>query len=499
MRAAIYVRLSQEREGQTSTERQEADCRAWVARHHGEVLEVLADVGISGYAEVERPSFQSALEALRSGRVDTLVVWKLDRLSRRGIGQVGALLDDLERSGGRLVAVQDGIDTAQSGSRMVLALLAELARQESANTGVRVRSAKAHLARSGRWTGGRVPWGYRRDAETGRLVQEPEVASLVRLVAQRLTEGATLQEMAEWLNVEGHLRTPESGPWWPVRLGEVMRSPVLAGWSPTNRRRSVHRHEDGTPVEVTAEPILTPGEYSALQAALESRRPARGGRGRSPAHLLAGVLYCGECGYRMSATGGRWAAYVCKRTTDRPGDRSCPGVAIRIPLANDYVAQRALARLAALEPEDPTLEAVAARWLRWKAPHETAERLALEAALADAQARLAELEEARYVRGEFSGPDGLGRFRRLSAIIEGQVRTARYALDSSPASQADLGPLLDLELSREAWAVASPEDRRAILGLVVDSVTVRKADRLGARNDRIEIVWASATPLEVTE
>jgi DNA invertase Pin-like site-specific DNA recombinase len=64
------------------------------------------------------------------------------RLSRRGIGQFGQLLDDFEKAGGRLVSLQDQLDTPQPQARMIIALLSEFARAESETTGQRVKSAK---------------------------------------------------------------------------------------------------------------------------------------------------------------------------------------------------------------------------------------------------------------------------------------------------------------------------------------------------------------------
>ena len=87
-RAGIYARLSNADENSTSTKRQEKDCREHAKSLGLEVVDEFVDEGISGYRDVERPAFDEAIEALVRGDFDTLIVWKLDRLTRRGMGHI---------------------------------------------------------------------------------------------------------------------------------------------------------------------------------------------------------------------------------------------------------------------------------------------------------------------------------------------------------------------------------------------------------------------------
>ncbi|MET8247865.1 recombinase family protein [Streptomyces sp. NPDC005202] len=96
--AGLYLRLSLDREGKTAIQRQEVDCRDWAARHGLAVREVHVDRGRSGYKDVARSGFDAATNAVTSGLVRTLIVWKLDRLSRKGTAEVGPLLDQFDRA-----------------------------------------------------------------------------------------------------------------------------------------------------------------------------------------------------------------------------------------------------------------------------------------------------------------------------------------------------------------------------------------------------------------
>ena len=120
-RAAIYARLSLADEKSTSTERQKKDCRDHAKSLGLEVVDEFTDEGISGYKDVERPEFDRAIEGLVRGDFDTLIVWKLDRLTRRGMGHIGTLLDRLDGSGRRIISKMDGVDTSQSQGRIMVA------------------------------------------------------------------------------------------------------------------------------------------------------------------------------------------------------------------------------------------------------------------------------------------------------------------------------------------------------------------------------------------
>lgn len=97
----LYLRLSLDRDGKSAIERQESDCRRWAELNDVRVRSVHVDRGRSAYKEgVERKGFDAALTAVTSGVVRTLIVWKLDRLSRQGIGQMGEVLDKIHSVGG---------------------------------------------------------------------------------------------------------------------------------------------------------------------------------------------------------------------------------------------------------------------------------------------------------------------------------------------------------------------------------------------------------------
>jgi site-specific DNA recombinase len=498
--ADLYLRLSLDREGKTAIERQEADCRAWAARNGLEVRTVHIDRGRSGFKAVDRKGFDAAIAAVTSGVVGTLIVWKVDRLSRRGMGQVGTVLDKVEQAGARIVFVQDGLDTSQPQARLVLALLSEVARTESANIGVRVASAKAHLRGLGQWIGGQAPYGLRVGPD-GRLDHDPATAPLAREVADRALTGEPLVKIVRDLNTRG-LPAPRGGQWNVGTLSQLLKTPSFAGLLPETVKRDGkftakvvpwRSPETGDTVEI-GRGIITPAEQLRIVRMLEERSATdrtgtRRGVRAETSHLLTGFLRCGGCQSRMSVSG---RSYVCQA---RRLGRTCPTYTTAFASAVDRAVVAAwVSKLAATEPGDPLLEAVAERWIAQHDPEAMQRRAAIQAALDDATASLADLEDARYLRNEFAGPDAMKRWERLHERLTGRVTGLRHDLATYPMPEADISPLLDPVQTYEAWEKASTAERRDLLSLALNSVTILTADgRRGYRFDpdaRLRFTWA---------
>lgn len=333
MRAGIYTRLSQDRPEETSRERQEADCRALAQLKGWEVAHVWTDL-LSGFRRsVRRPGYERALEAVRKGDVDVLIVWKLDRLTRQGVREIARLLDALETGGVTLVSVQDSIDTSTAMGEGVLALLASVAKQESENTSLRTRSAgKARAAAGKPKRSGFRPFGYAEDFVT--IV--PEEAELIRDAARRVSAGEPLYAVYTDWNKEGRVTTA-GRPWNSTSLRRVLLNPRYRGLREYNG-------EVVGPAEWPA--ILDPEVGSSLDLVLKTRR--RPARARS--YMLTGILRCGLCGGpltpRVRENGRR--RYVCVKTPGR-SDVRCGKVSAHADGMEAFVSRVMIAALEEIE------------------------------------------------------------------------------------------------------------------------------------------------------
>ncbi|WP_375477529.1 recombinase family protein [uncultured Jatrophihabitans sp.] len=481
--ADLYLRLSIDHERATAIERQEAECRRWCLEHDLTVRRVHVDRGVSGFSTTaHRDGFEAALAAVVTGEVSTLVVWKLDRLSRRGIGQVGQVLDRFEQASGRLVSVMDGLDTTQPQARMIIALLSEFARAESETMGVRIKSAKEAQRARGEWLSGKPPFGYA-IAPDRRLCPVEPTASAVRETFQMIIDGSSLVSIARHLNAQG-FRSSHGGLWRDSALSEALRSPAYAGFTPVRHVNEKGLHAAGIPdiyrdretgeavscLTAGAKPIVSRATQLAAQAALLTRqqRHPRGTGPRRPAYalLLRGMGRCGGCGHALVTYGG-----YRRRVLDREGNVVCGEPAnAAVGVVDRHVTAAWINLVASSGPEGERLRrAVASRWLA------TADRPSrngsgeLTTQIAELTARLDDADAARYVHGTLDER----RHRQVSVRLRERIETLSVALAGQPPCDTD--QLRDHEFVVDRWAGETPDGRRALLRMAWDSVTIAKA------------------------
>jgi DNA invertase Pin-like site-specific DNA recombinase len=185
LRCAIYTRKSSE-EGLeqefNSLEAQREACEAFIRsqRDEGWVLTRTRydDGGFSG-GNMERPALQDLLADIRAGRIDIVVVYKVDRLTR-SLADFARLVEIFDAQGASFVSVTQQFNTTSSMGRLTLNVLLSFAQFEREVTGERIRDKIAASKKKGMWMGGNVPLGY--DASERTLVINPADAETVRRI-----------------------------------------------------------------------------------------------------------------------------------------------------------------------------------------------------------------------------------------------------------------------------------------------------------------------------
>ena len=155
----------------------------------------------------------------------------------------------------------------------------------------------------------------------------------------------------------------------------------------------------------------------------------------------------------------------------------------------DAVLRAFVARLTTADPDDPLLDVIASRWVAQHDPEALAQRAATLAALNQEKAALAKVDDDHYVHRTLDRE----RHARLSQAISRRIVGLQRDLDSRPLPQANIAPLLDSALLREAWEAATIPQRRDLLRLALDGVIVAWG-RQGVRFDpasRLTFRWAS--------
>ena len=183
LRCAIYTRKSTE-EGLdqpfNSLDAQREACAAYVKSQASLGWKLVAkpydDGGISG-GTMDRPALQDLLEDIKAGRVDVVVVYKIDRLTR-SLMDFARIVEVFDRHEVSFVSVTQQFNTTTSMGRLTLNVLLSFAQFEREVTSERIRDKIAASKKKGMWMGGPVPIGYRTEGK--RLVIEPSEADLVR-------------------------------------------------------------------------------------------------------------------------------------------------------------------------------------------------------------------------------------------------------------------------------------------------------------------------------
>lgn len=245
MRVTAYARVSTRRQALgDSVEAQEEAIRGWAEEGNHEVVAVHRDNGRSGTLdETERPALLEALNLIKDGGADALVVTDLDRLSRKLHVQEAVLSQVWGESGevwearvDRRVLRDDPEDPVRTFVRQVTAAAHQLERAQVVR---RLQGARRRKADRGGWSGGQVPYGWRsvgrrRDA---KLVGVPAEQAVIRRMRRMRRRGRTLRQLADRLNADG---VPAKGGsrWRHTSVRSVLQSATHR--VAAKRRRSVH-------------------------------------------------------------------------------------------------------------------------------------------------------------------------------------------------------------------------------------------------------------------
>lgn len=344
-KAGIYVRISQDREGERwGVQRQEEDCRKLAARLGWQVVEVYDDNDMSAYNQRKpRPAYQRMWAKVESGRIDAILAVHTDRLYRRMRDLVDII--DLVESRDVVIKTTDSgdIELNTSAGREVAHHLAAAAQGASDRQGERIRRQKQQAAEQGLRHGGSRAFGWDliKDA-TGKVVDEvlnEDEAKIICDAADRLLLGASLRAVCRDLNERG-VQTVSGKPWTSTTLKRMVLSPRVIGYR-------VYHGEGLVPNSLPA--ILDSETHVTLRKILndENRRTNRFYNKRY--YLLGGgLLRCWRCGAVLVArpTGERKRSYVCMAPVPQPGPDGCRNGKLRIiaePL-EDHVAKMVMTR-----------------------------------------------------------------------------------------------------------------------------------------------------------
>jgi site-specific DNA recombinase len=218
MKAIGYVRVSTERQADRgiSLEAQAEKIRAMALVQGAELVETIVEGGESAKT-LNRPGMAKLLTLIEKGKVEAVIVAKLDRLTR-SVKDLCELLERFERRGVALISVAESLDTGSAAGRLVLNIMAAVSQWEREAIGERTRDALRHKSTNGERVGN-IRFGYRLGADGKHVEPDPGEQAVLAEIRTLRRNGHTLRGIAAALNRKA-LRTRRGSAW---RLEHVAR------------------------------------------------------------------------------------------------------------------------------------------------------------------------------------------------------------------------------------------------------------------------------------
>jgi DNA invertase Pin-like site-specific DNA recombinase len=318
VRCAIYTRVSTDngldQEFNSLDAQYEASSAYIKSQVHAGWVQVKArydDGGFSG-GSTDRPALQNLLEDIRSRKIDVIVVYKVDRLTR-SLADFAKLVELFDAHGVSFVSVTQQFNTTTSMGRLTLNVLLSFAQFEREVTSERIRDKVAASKKKGLWVGGPLPLGYAMD--NGKVAIVPEEAERVRHIFIRYLELGSVHALMRDLrerNVVSKQRLLKTGqmrggvPFGRGALFYLLRNRFYIG--EVNYKRQIYPGEQP--------PILDRALFDRVQTTLSEQWTHRTRTRTSFNYLLTGLIF-DDTGHRMATThaqknGRRYSYYVSR-------------------------------------------------------------------------------------------------------------------------------------------------------------------------------------------
>jgi site-specific DNA recombinase len=202
-RVCIYTRISTDEENQPTSLGSQHDCLTAFCTVQEDWRIVAHHEDRASGTNLDRPGLQAALDAARAGKVDVLLVYRVDRLSRK-VRQLSQLAEELDRHNVVLRSATEPFDTGSPTGRMMLQMLGVFAEFEHATIVDRITAGIERRAKQGRWCSGRPPFGYTHNHEHQRLEPDQVTAPVVRRIfALYVQDRLGTTAIAKQLRAEG--------------------------------------------------------------------------------------------------------------------------------------------------------------------------------------------------------------------------------------------------------------------------------------------------------
>lgn len=343
MKAAIYSRKSKYSEKGESIDNQINLCKEYIKNNFKDIsddnIAVYEDEGFSGKNTL-RPKFQELLSDIRAKKIDILVCYRLDRISRN-IADFSSLIQELDKLSVSFVSISEQFDTTTPMGRAMMMIASVFAQLERETIAERIKDNMMELAKTGRWLGGTCPIGFKSEAITYydeemkqrkmfKLIPVPEEMETVKLIFKMFLELKSSHAVSTYL-VTNSFKGKNGGEFSRTTVEQIVKNLVYVKADETlfeyleskgvtiagkpdgkhgvltyNKRLGGKKEKDMSEWIAAVgkhEGIISSKDWIEIQEIYEKKREKSSPReGTSRRALLSGLMICGKCGSGMGLT-----------------------------------------------------------------------------------------------------------------------------------------------------------------------------------------------------
>lgn len=386
MIAAIYSRKSVFTGKGESIENQIELCKEYTTRHFDGKVEkflIYEDEGFSG-GNTNRPKFQELLKDVKENKINILICYRLDRISRN-VADFSTTLELLQKHNVAFISIKEQFDTTTPMGRAMVYISSVFAQLERETIAERVRDNMLQLAKTGRWLGGQEPLGFSaekivyideemKERSLMKLSPIHEETEIVKLIFSKYLQLKSISQVVKFLNLSG-IKGKNEGEWASTQVNRILTSPIYVkssqethnflklqginifgepnghGYLTYNKTRNIVTDRDKSEwIAAVAKHtgIINANDWLAVQALVDKnkfKKISRLGTGTNNNALLSGLLKCASCGSKMLVKQGhtskknssiRYDYYVCSKKDSSYGIK-CSGRNIRVDILDKLV------------------------------------------------------------------------------------------------------------------------------------------------------------------
>ena len=478
-KVAIYVRVStleQAEHGYSVNEqidklKKYCDARDWT------IYDEYVDAGFTG-SNTNRPDLKRLINDSQLRVFDTVLVYKLDRLSRSQKDTLYLIEDVFNKHGVSFNSLSENFDTSTPFGKAMIGILSVFAQLEREQIKERMQLGKLGRAKSGKvfgWT--KAPFGYTYNKETGIYEINELQAQQIRLIFNEYLSGTSITKLRDKMNDDGHIAKDK--PWSYRTIRQALDNVSYAGYVKYN----------GQVFEGTHEAIISKEDYDLVQIELEKRQKQAYEQNNNPRpfqskYLLAGIGKCGYCNSPLTAVvgvpfkdGSKNVKYKCinrsvkktKGVTTYNNNQRCTKLDIVDKSVYESIV---IDEISKLQNDKSLLDS-----LIDKAKNQTFDKVTLEKRLKELESKIK--KESDLYRNDFITMDEL---KEKTDAIQLEIKSISMKLEKENANVSDINnQIAKTFIDKVNIKDMSYEEQKKIINSLIKSVYVK--------NDEITINW----------